>query len=187
MSSKIVVSLAVALALAPLAVSAASPSYNYVDIGYASVDLDDGPSLDGYGLDASIALNDNFHLVAGYAEVSKSPVTLTTGTVGLGYNYAMTGTTDLVARVAWVNARLKASGLGSASDDGWSAQAGARSMLTEQFELNGFINYVDVFDDSETSLEFGGVYHFTEVVGLGASVDFADDATSWFVGLRLSF
>lgn len=187
MRNNIVRSLAAVLAVAPMAVSAASPSYNYVDVGYVSADLDNGPSLDGYGLEGSFAINENFHVVAGYAEVSKSPFTLTTGSVSLGYNYAMTSTTDLVARAGWVNGRVKVSGFGSESDNGWGAQAGVRSMLSEQFELNGFVNYVDIFDDSDTSLEVGGVYHFTEVVGLGASVDFADDVTTWFVGLRLSF
>lgn len=46
---------------APAAVMA-GPSYNYIEAGYQSVDLDDGPTLDGYGLGGSFAVADNFHV-----------------------------------------------------------------------------------------------------------------------------
>lgn len=171
---------------APAAVMA-GPSYNYIEAGYQSVDLDDGPTLDGYGLAGSFAVAENFHVFGGLGEVKKSPVTLTSSELGVGYNTPLTGTTDLVLRAAWVHGEVKASGFGSSSDNGWGAQAGVRSMLTEQFELNGFVTHVDLFDDSETGFSIGAVYHFTHNFGLSGGVDASSDATGWNLGVRFSF
>jgi hypothetical protein len=177
----------VAVAFMPMAAMAAGPTYNYIDAAYLSIDVDDGPTFDGFGVGGSFALTESFHVVGSYADVSKGPMSATTSAVSLGYNHSLNDITDLVARAGWVHGRAKISGFGSESDNGWSVEAGLRAMLSPQFELNGFITYVDLFDDDDTSLSVGGVYYLTHNIGLGAGVSFSDDATGWQVGFRFAF
>jgi hypothetical protein len=175
------------IACSPMAALAAGPTYNYLDASYLSVDVDNGPTLDGFGVGGSFALTENFHVLAKYGEVSKSPWTLTSSGVAIGWNHSLNNITDFVARAGWEHGRVKLSGFGSESDNGWSVEAGVRSMLTPQFELNGFISHIDIFDGDDQALSVGGVYYFTPAVGLGAGVSFSDDATGWQVGVRFAF
>jgi hypothetical protein len=175
------------IACSPMAALAAGPTYNYIDVGYLSVNVDDGPTLDGFGATGSFALTESFHVVAGYSEVSDSPWTVNSGGVALGWNYSLNDITDFVARAGWEYGRVKLSGFGSDDDNGWSVEAGVRSMLSPQFELNGFISHVDIFDGDEQALSVGGVYYFTPSIGVGASVTLSDDATGWDVGIRFTF
>lgn len=175
------------IACSPMAALATGPTYNYLDAAYLSVDVDNGPTLDGFGVGGSFALTENFHVVADYSEVSDSPWTITSSGVALGWNHSLNNITDFVARAGWENGRVKVSGFGSESDNGWSVEAGLRSMLSPQFELNGFISHIDIFDGDEQALSVGGVYYFTPSVGLGAGVTLSDDATGWNVGVRFTF
>jgi len=172
-------------ALAPVA-AVAGPGYDYVEVAYVSINLDNGPTLDGFGIGGSFSINEQFHVVGQYGNASKSPLTLTETAVGLGYRLGMSDTTDFVVRAGWVQGRVKITNLGSASDNGWFAQAGFRSMLSNQFELNGFVTHADA-SGSETSLDLGGVYHFNQQFGATLGVSFSDDATVWTVGGRFSF
>jgi hypothetical protein len=175
------------IACSPMAALAASPTYNYLDAAYLSVDVDDGPTLDGFGVDGSFALTERFHVVASYGEISKSPWTLSSGSVALGWNHSLNDITDFVARAGWEYGRVKYSGFGSDDDNGWSVEVGVRSMLTPQFELNGFVSHVDIFDGDDQAVSVGGVFYFTPSIGLGAGVTLSDDATGWNVGVRFAF
>lgn len=175
------------IACSPMAALAAGPTYNYVDVGYLSVDVDDGPTLDGFGVAGSFALTESFHVVAGYSDASDSPWNVNSGGVALGWNYSLNNITDFVARAGWEYGRLKLSGFGSESDNGWSVEAGVRSMLSPRFELSGFISHVDIFDGDEQILSVSGVYYVTPTIGLGAGVSLSDDATGWDVGIRFAF
>jgi hypothetical protein len=175
------------IACSPMAALAAGPTYNYIDAAYLSVDVDNGPTLDGFGIAGSFALTESFHVVAGYAELSKSPFTVSDGSLALGWNHSLNDITDFVARAGWEYGRVKLSGFGSDDDNGWSVEVGLRSMLTPQFELNGFISHVDIFDGDDQIVSVGGVYYFTPSIGLGAGVSLSDDATGWNVGVRFAF
>jgi hypothetical protein len=175
------------IACSPMAVLAAGPTYNYIDAAYLSVDVDNGPTLDGFGVAGSFALTESFHIVASYSELSKNPLDLTGSSVALGWNHSLNDITDVVVRAGWEYARVQLFNWASESDNGWSLEAGLRSMLTPQFELNGFISHVDIFGGDEQALSVGGVYYFTPSIGLGAGVTLSDDATGWNVGFRFAF
>lgn len=187
-SNKLLSVAIVATAITPFAALAASPGYNYAEAGYVRVDFDGGPTVGGFGVDGSFALGERFHVIAGHSRLTRRSFTADSSAIALGYNHALTGETDLVARAGFVHGRVKLFGI-SASDDGWLAQAGVRSMVTDTVELNGFITHVNVgtVDGSETSVGIGGVYFLTLNLGISAGVDFSDDETSYALGLRFSF
>lgn len=178
---RISTSIAVVAACAPFAL-VADPNHTYVEAGYLNVDGD----LDGFGIAGSAAVHPKLHVYAQFDRVEDDPLEVDTGAIALGLNHGLTPATDFVARVGWARAKVDLSGLGSASDDGLAAQVGVRSMLSETFELNGFVNHADVAD-ADTTLSVGGVFGFTPTLGVTGGVEFDDDDTAYRVGLRYSF
>lgn len=179
-----------AAALAAIAVPAfasdGGPSYSYIDVGYVNYDFDGGGSADGFGVGGSFAVNEQFHVIGDVVRVSDSGVSVTLSTVAGGYAFPISGTTDFVGRLGVAHARVGVSGFGSASDNGWMAQAGLRSMVSPDFELNGFVTHVDV-GGSETGFSFGLVKGFSERVGGIADVEFSDGDVALTIGARFSF
>lgn len=170
----------------PAFASDGGPAYSYIDVNYVNYDFDGGGSADGFGVTGSYAINEQFHVLGDIARVSDSGVSVTMSTLAGGYAYPISGTTDFVGRLGIVHARVGVSGFGSASDDGWMAQAGVRSMLSSDLELNGFVTHADV-GGSETGLSLGLVKGFSERVGGVAGVAFADGDVALNLGVRFSF
>ncbi len=164
---------------------AVGPNHNYAEFAYQNVDVDGAGSVDGFDVRGSFAINENFHIIGEVERLDDGPVSLTTLIVAAGYNLILTENTDLVARVGLVRADLDF-GFGSADDNGYTVQAGVRSMLNDSFELNGFLKHVDA-GGSDTELEVGAVYRFTNNFGVTGGVGFSDDATTIRIGGRFSF
>ncbi len=185
MQKNVVVVAVAILALSPIA-AVAGPGYDYVEAGYVNVKIDNGPTLDGFGLRGSFSVNEQFHVTAHYIQTSDSPLTLSETMVALGYSMNLSDRADFVARAGWLQSRVKITGLGSATESGYMLQAGFRSMMSAEIELNGFVTHRDA-GGSETSLDLGGVYHFNQQFGASLGVSFSDDATIWTLGGRFSF
>jgi hypothetical protein len=65
-------------------------------------------------------------------------------------------------------------------------QARIRARVTDEFEVEGGILYVDVAD-TDTSLQASGRYHFTETFSAAISLAFAGDTDGISVSARYSF
>ncbi|MBX3705608.1 MAG: hypothetical protein KF911_03160 [Pseudomonadales bacterium] len=178
--------LAGAAALVPFTATAASPGYTYVDLAYVSADIDDGPTLDGWGLDGSFRISNELHIVGSYTEVTKGRFEVDLSRLGLGYNQSLTGNTDFVARAGWARADVEVRPFGSDSDNGWFAEVGVRSMVTEALELNGFLTHTDA-GGSDTAASIGGVYSLTPMIGVTLDASFSDDAKIYQGGIRFAF
>jgi len=175
-------------ALLPLAANAA-PSYTYLDLSYVSADLEDGPTIDGFGIDGSLRLSNELHFVVDYQSLSKNDVDLDLILVGPGYNQSLSDTVDLVVRAGWARAELGVERNGrnsSNTDNGLFGQAGLRGMVSEQLELNGFLTYIDA-GDSTASVDLGGVYFLTPAIGVTLDASFSDDANVYRGGVRFAF
>ena len=188
-----------ALALATgSALAADGPRYTYGQLSYIDIEFDD---LDGFDADGdalalagSGAITDLFHIFAGYSDgeidVDDFGISLdyTQFNLGMGVNYAISDTIDLVGRLAYVSAEIEAGGF-SVDEDGYALGFGTRAMITPQFELNGGITYTDLGGDydSETALDLGAVYNFTDMFAVVGGVSIADDSTQFGIGARAYF
>jgi hypothetical protein len=168
------------------ALASASPNYSYLDVNYVSADLDNGPTVDGFGINGSLRLSNELHLVASYDVLSEGRVDADFMTVGLGYNQLLVSSTDFVARAGFARAKVDVSGFGSDSDNGLFGQAGIRSMVTEEVELNAFITHTEV-GGSNTSADLGAVYYVAPNIGINLGLSFSDDANVYRGGVRFSF
>lgn len=176
------------LALLPITAQA-DFSYNHLELGYIDTELDtsgfdvDG---DGYGVNVSMALNDQIHLVAGYASQDFDfGVDVDQWQAGAGYHYSFNPNVDFVATVTYLDVTIDTP-FRDVDDDGFGLGAGVRGRLGEQFEVEAGLDYVDL-GDSDTAVRVGGRYYFNEQFAVGAGVSHSDDATTWRVGVRIQF
>jgi len=178
-------SAAAAVLLSGSAFAASGPNYTFLEGGYRYIDVDDFDDGDGIGIGGSLAATENVHLVAEYDTVElDNNIDFDTVFVGGGLNLPLDADFDLVARLGYVSAEVDA-GFGDVDDDGLGLQGGFRFMATEVFEVNAFIDYVDLDDSGDdTSLNLGAVYNFTPQFALGGVATFSDDVNGLAVNFR---
>ena len=178
------------LAALPFAASAAEGvSYNFVQGGYVATNSNDDDidaDADGYGIDASVAVHDNFHIFGGYSnqELDFTDFDIEQYKLGVGYNHEIAPKADLVTRIAYQ--KLDAGGI--ADFDGYSAEVGVRGALASKLEGYAFAGYQDYEQvDGDFYGRVGALVKFNDNWGLNGDVKFADGAAEWFVGPRFTW
>lgn len=179
------------LALAAPAV-ADGPNYDYLEVRYQGIQLDgsgfdvDG---DGFGLAGSVEVGEMWQLFANYnATGFDFDVDLDELYLGGGFHAGLSPNVDFVANLAYVRYDVSAPFGQSFDDDGIGASIGVRGMLTERFELAGFIEYVDLSDiGDDTSISGQAWYSFTPNFAVGFQASAGDDITRYGLGARLYF
>ena len=175
------------LALAPAAVLADSPEYTYIEGAYVNIDIDGIDDGDGFGIGGSAEVGENIFIFANYATVGFSfGIDFDTIEAGIGYKSAISDTTDVNVSIAYVNAEVDAGVFGSFDDDGYGLDVSLRSMVSNEFELNGGIAYVDFGGSGgdDTSFHVGVVYSFNDSFAVGGDISVGDDITTYLIGGR---
>lgn len=164
--------------------------YNYLQLSYGQIDFDDiNVDGDAFGISGSFAINDDWHVFAGYEGASLDfSVDATALAAGIGYNNAISPTVDLVARLSYQYIELDAPSVSSVDDNGFGLGVGLRFAATDQVELNAGIDYVDFGDGGDdTAFSIGGLYDFTDAFSLGLGASFGDDVSSYTLVGRFYF
>ena len=175
------------LALAPAAVLADSPEYTYIEGAYVNIDIDGIDDGDGFGIGGSAEVGENIFIFANYATVGFSfGIDFDTIEAGIGYKSAISDTTDVNVSIAYVNAEVDAGVFGSFDDDGYGLDVSLRSMVSNEFELNGGIAYVDFGGSGgdDTSFHVGGVYSFNDSFAVTDDISVGEDITTYLIGGR---
>lgn len=175
---------------------AATLGYTYVEAGYGETDLDDvDADGEGYRISGSLAIGPAYHIIAEYVTAdleldnTNFDVNVDTISVGFGYNFPISPKADVIGRILYVDSEVEVDGpfiSGEGDDSGVGIQARLRGEVAEGLEVEGGIDYVDVFDE-ETSLVLEGRYFLTEILALGGGVEISDDSTTYGIALRLKF
>ncbi len=174
------------LAALPFAASAAEGvSYTYVEGGYAKTNTDGGDA-DGWALNGSGAIADNFHIFGGYSkqEIDDTNIDFDQWRVGLGYNHELNSRLDLLTRVAYEKFDA-----GQGLDfNGYSVEAGVNGVLTPNIQGYALAGYEDYEkSDGEFYGRVGALVKFNDTWGVNGDVKFVDGDTQFFVGPRVSF
>ena len=174
------------VAAAPFAASAADGiNYNYVQGGYTATNTASGDA-DGWGLQGSAALNQNFHVFGDFShqDIKHSSADFDQWRVGVGYNRQVSQNTDLVTRVAYE----KFDAGSGVNADGYSVEAGARASLTPMLEGYAMAGYEDGKDyDGDFYGRLGAQVKFKQTWGVAADVKFVEGDRQWFVGPRITW
>ncbi|MCL6619139.1 diffusible signal factor-reguated Ax21 faimly protein [Thermomonas hydrothermalis] len=182
-----VIALALAAAL-PLAAQAADGiTYNYVQGGYVYSDVK-GPDADGWGLNGSVAVHPNFHLIAEYnnQDVKHSSAGFEQSRIGGGYNTAIGKNTDFVADIAYDVTKVKH---GGPKAEGYSVETGVRSLLMPNVEGYAKVGYMDTNKTSgEAFGRLGANVMFNQNWGLNADVRLIQGGErQYFIGPRFTW
>lgn len=184
--------------LLPVLGHAGDLSYTYVEATYGETEIDVGQGVgdvegDGFGLSGSLAVAPNWHVFADFASSDFDfNVETTQYRVGGGYNYPISDSTDVIARLSYVSVEAEVDtpfGSFDADEDGFGLGAGVRGKVADSFELEGAVEYVDLGGDSggDTAFIAEGRYSFTPTFALGAGIEVGDDVTTYGISARLNF
>jgi hypothetical protein len=163
-------------------------SYSYAELRFVDVDRRGG---DGIRLNGSFDLENNWLIVGGLTSLDfNNNVDETTVELGAGYVWHYSKDFDLVSTLRFVRTDIDTPG-GNFDDNGFAFSAGARGILTPQFEIRGSVNHINIdnisIDNSDTYLDLAGDYYFTEQFSAGLSLEFAGDTDVFTIGARWFF
>ena len=137
-------------------------------------------------LSGSFEINDDWHAFASYGNADLDfGIDIDTWALGAGYAFPLREDVDLYGRVLYLNIDVDPGAL-AADEDGLGLQFRIRALVTDELELEGGIQYVDV-EDSDTSLQVGARYYFTETFSAGVGLTIAGDADGIGINARYSF
>jgi hypothetical protein len=198
MHSKLLSAMVAASLALPLAAAAGDDvSYSYADLAYVTTDIDGvDEDLDGFALRGSIEVTDQAFIFGTYADQTAESggvdVDYTYFNIGAGYAWPLSDTADLYGKLGYVSAEIEVDvpGLGgfSVDDDGFMLGAGMRGRVSQQFELEGAVNYTDYSEGGDdTSLGAAARWFFTDQFSAFAEGEFGDDVTTYGIGMRWNF
>ena len=193
-------SIVAAAALLASGTAAAGAPWTYVDVSLVTGTSGDEKSIGG-ALRGSFGFADIWHVGLGVSTFEndggkdKPLGSDDTGyDVYVGLNPALTSNTDIVIDLGYTSVEVDD---GSTKDDinGIYLRAGPRVMLSEKFEISGYLVSTWGQDKTQTGqpdftslgLQVGGGYYFTPAVSLGADGVFTDRDDIFNIYLRWSF
>lgn len=181
--------------LAPLAASAQSLNYNYIQGGGALYPDFDGQDFIGVDVNGSILMTEDVFIFGGMKFLTDD-VDLTAVHLGAGYRHALAAETDVYAGVTLEYQEIEATFVdpdtleetttASIDDTGIGLRAGLRHMLTDEFEVAAQVRLVT------GDLDYFGVtgtaqYFLNRQVGLIGEVDIYDGEMGVIGGVRFNF
>jgi hypothetical protein len=172
-------------AIATLAALAAQPaaaefSYNLVEGSYIS-----GDEFSGFGVAGSMEFTSEFFGLASFdlLDQDNSSNDGNLISLGAGYNRAINDALDIVATASLKRADSDVGG----SDTGFGIGVGLRGRLIDQLELHGGLEYADIYDDSDTTLQVGGRWYFTPNFAAGLDLQDNDGGSTLRFLVRYDF
>ncbi|MBL8862565.1 MAG: hypothetical protein JNK02_11205 [Planctomycetes bacterium] len=184
-----------ALTFEPLAVQGRKPvledseprlAWKFVEVNVQMRDADlIDDDLPGLGLRGAWEFDQGFFLRAGVSHFTDDN-DLTRYDLGFGQSVPLEDGLKAFASISWVHVEFDRSGGGSADEDGWRVDLGARTLLDERLELEARIGWVDVGDDG---FLFGADlrYWFVGRAAMGVGYERENDDDILTLGLRYAF
>lgn len=175
----------------PFAAAAAerNMSYDFVEFGYADLDLgaqafagpDDELAVSGLQLAAGYELSDFIFLTGSYDDLGgDANVSVRRRSFGAGMAFGIGDRTDMYATVSYLKIGLTHAEL---EDSGLAGELGMRRMVGSRSELFASAGYSSIFDDSDTLFSVGGRYWLSD--GFAVSLAYQDSELGGS-GIRLA-
>lgn len=168
------------------------PSFSFAGAAYQRVELDDlGLNIDGNGLSigGSFEVGDNWHVFGSYSSTDFGlGIDVNELQVGAGYHVLISDNTSFFTDLSLVRAEVDVGILGSVDDDGYGLTIGMRSNVSERFEAEGYLSYVDLGNGAD-GLAVGGAgwYRLSDSFAIGLLVIFDEDVVAYGIGGRYYF
>ncbi len=165
--------------------------YTGVEVSFLDVEFDDGVVAldgDGYRFGGTYALNNQYFLVGELEEQSFDlGIDGSTAEFGVGIHRSFSGTLDFIGTASFVQQEIGLAGV-SIDEDGFALGGGIRARLSDDFEVDASLQYVD-FDQSgsDTRMKLRGRYYFTDRFAFSLETEFDDNIDTLSLGFRAEF
>lgn len=157
------------------------PNWNFLGLSYQSAEVED-ETLTGLGISGSASLGEHFFLVGGFStigtDVQGVDLDQKSTSLGLGYRYGASATTDIFAVVSYDRAEFKLSSQAASTridGNGYGIELGVRSLVTNKLELLASIVQTTFEDESETAFSVSALYHINEHFAVGPGYGKSED------------
>ena len=181
--TKSALSLLLLAGISTSAVQASDVKYNYIEGRYIlDAETDNNVDGDGFQLGGSFRINNDFYVIGSYQTLDLDfNNDIDTLKIGAGYILPINGQWDANFSLSLVNRDVN-----SNDDNGFSASAGVRGMLTPKIEGRAAVNYIDV-NDSDTFITLGADYFVLRNLSVGVEADLSGDLDTVSIGARYYF
>src|SRR5579863_1012190 len=177
----------------PLSAAASDFDYSYLEAGLVIVNpagnspifgpANTNSNLNGLEVDGSYALNDSWHLIAGYEHVACCGISENVLDAGAGWNTDLTEKLDL-----YINGEVISTDItGPGTHSGLGVEAGVRAQLATQFEADGFVSHTDVNSNTENTIGVRALFSINRDWRLFASYSNNTDENTLIAGVRFNF
>lgn len=167
------IGLGLTLLLVSGAALADTPEWNTAYVSYLNSNVDVGSadeSFNGFGIGGSIAISSDWLLIANLKSVSEdlgnASIDLRTTSVGGGYRFSMSESTDLYGTVTLETLAVDV-GSDDSSDTGFGVGVGIRSMLTPVIEFDAKVDYLKIDSETVTRARAGADYFINQNISFG--------------------
>jgi opacity protein-like surface antigen len=176
--------------------------YGYLDINLTGGEVDDlnssAEDIDAgqFAVGGSIAVANNIAIFGGlsYAVVDFSGEGLgpdqeiTAVEFGINPHFSIAPNVDLIFPVSILRVDYEYEyGSEEGDDTGFTVGAGVRALLSPSWELEGLLNYTDIFDDDFTTLSGSVRWHMASAFSMSLGLSASDDSNSSTLGFRFTF
>lgn len=172
------------------AIASDSPSWNYVEGAYITMDA--GDELEPAGLSGKFSttlMDSNVFLNAKLSsltdEIYGQDVDVVEFQANVGYKYAISPTTDLFASVGFARMSVEVMNFDEDEDATLLSVGGVTTF--KRFEFEGSIDYIDTDFGSETGYTISGHYALNDSISFGASFASIDDTDTTMISLRYAY
>jgi hypothetical protein len=182
MNKKLLALVVSATLASPFAMAQDAPSYTFGEVGYTTWDID-GADADGFTLDGSVALGENFFIVGNWGSVSgdgDGDIDMS----GIGFGAKMDNDNG---GSFYASYNFGSWDLGAFDLDVDTLRLGYRHMTTDKLELNGSFTSNDMEGDSETGFQLGLAYSATDTFQITAEFETIDELDMISFGARFNF
>lgn len=179
----------------PLSINAEPLSFDFAEIGYTSTERDEiGGEFTGFEVAGSYQLNEDFYLLAEHVSTNDRGLDIQTSTLGAGYLYPITDPAILFTQLDLAHVVLDRDDAGKFSGIGFQANVGLRIGLTDAFEVEAAIKYInagkvdETYGDYEsTYLSIGGSYMLSDSFAIYADYEANSESKQHSMGMRYYF
>jgi opacity protein-like surface antigen len=168
---------------------AADFSYNFVEGSLQDIDIN-GTDSEAATFSGSFDIAPNLNIIAGYrAEQISTPagfsdIDADTLTLGLGYHAPVGDNTDLTASLSAISKDMDYVG----DDTGFGVGVGIRHQINDAIEIGAKVDYVDIYDADDTTLEINSRFAVSDNVSLGLAYSTSqEEVDTLSAGVRFEF
>jgi hypothetical protein len=164
-------------------------SYNYIDLGVNSYDIE---GIRSYKLEGSVDTANNVNFLAGYSNtavrIDNFKLDINQYKLSVGMYNSVSDNFDLTAEVGALNVEMKTR-FASGSETGLLLGAGFRKHMTDRLETHGGFELIALDGDSSAEYTVGGRFNFSENFAAGLSYTISgEEGDDVFTGsVRMQF